>query len=167
MIATLHREGIFPYFVTFVDADEKNSTMNIPALYQSGLGMGDRDYYLSEESKEIKDAYKEYIRTLFTLVGYSAEQADEAVKAVLKIEDKIADASYSREVLRDSHKNYNKMTGTEWVNSNGLLDWNIYFDTFGVPVAENIVVKQTGFFNDLAKAMKDVTLDEQKALSGV
>lgn len=54
------------------------------------------------------------------------------------------------------------MTGTEWVNSNGLLDWNIYFDTFGVPVAENIVVKQTGFFNDLAKAMKDVTLDEQK-----
>lgn len=162
MIATLHREGISPYFVTFVDADEKNSTMNIPALYQSGLGMGDRDYYLSEESKEIKDAYKEYIRTLFTLVGYSAEQADEAVKAVLKIEDKIADASYSREVLRDSHKNYNKMTGTEWVNSNGLLDWNIYFDTFGVPVAENIVVKQTGFFNDLAKAMKDVTLDEQK-----
>ena len=63
-------------------------------------------------------------------MGYSAEQADEAVKAVLKIEDKIADASYSREVLRDSHKNYNKMTGTEWVNSNGLLDWNIYFDTF-------------------------------------
>ena len=39
-----------------MDADEKNSTMNIPALYQSGLGMGDRDYYLSEESKEIKDA---------------------------------------------------------------------------------------------------------------
>ena len=129
--------------------------------------MGDRDYYLSEESKEIKDAYKEYIRTLFTLVGYSAEQADEAVKAVLKIEDKIADASYSREVLRDSHKNYNKMTGTEWVNSNGLLDWNIYFDTFGVPVAENIVVKQTGFFQRPGQGHEGRHARRAEALSGV
>ena len=162
MIATLHNEGIFPYFVTFVDADEKNSSMNIAALFQAGLGMGDRDYYLSEESKEIKEAYKNYIRSLFTLAGYSAEQADEAVRAVLKIEDKIARASYSREVLRDSHKNYTKMAGKEWVSTNDLLDWDTYFGTLGLSTDEDLVIKQQDFFRDLTSAMKDVTLDEQK-----
>ena len=114
------------------------------------------------ESKEIKEAYKNYIRSLFTLAGYSAEQADEAVRAVLKIEDKIARASYSREVLRDSHKNYTKMAGKEWVSTNDLLDWDTYFGTLGLSTDEDLVIKQQDFFRDLTSAMKDVTLDEQK-----
>lgn len=164
MVAVMHKEGSFPYFVTFVDADEMNSVMNVPILYQAGLGMGDRDYYLAtdENAQAIKDAYKEYIHKLFTLAGYSDEQAGEAVKAVMKIEDKVANASYSREVLRDSYRNYNKMTGTEWVNGNGMLDWNAYFETLGVNPADDIVVKQKDFFGELEKSLKDVTLDEHK-----
>ena len=46
MVATLHKEGMAPFFALFVDADEKNSAMNIVQLYQAGIGMGDRDYYL-------------------------------------------------------------------------------------------------------------------------
>lgn len=164
MIATLHKEGSFPYFVTFVDADEMNSVTNVPILHQAGLGMGDRDYYLAddEDAESIKGAYKKYIHTLFTLAGYSNEQADDAVRAVLKIENKIADASYSREVLRDSYKNYNKMAGMDWVNDNKMLDWNLYFATLGLNADNDIVVKQKDFFRDMEKAMKDVTLDEHK-----
>lgn len=165
MIATLHKEGVFPYFVTYINADEKNSSMNVANLYQAGLGMGDRDYYTeqNEDMDAIREAYKAYVAKLFALVGYSAEQASEAVSAVLKIEGKVAEASYPRELLRDTEKNYNKINGEQWVAENGMLDWNIYFDVLGLNPADDIVVKQTGFFNDLASLLADVTLDEQKS----
>lgn len=164
MVATMHKEGIFPYFVTMVDADEKNSAMNIAILNQGGLGMGDRDYYLAtdKDTKAIKEAYKTYVQNLFTLAGYDAKDAEKAAHAVLKIEDKIANASYSREVLRDSYKNYNKMTAQEW-KGNNVLDWTTYFETLNMPMTNDIVIKQKDFFNDLGVAMADVNLDEQKA----
>lgn len=69
MVATLHKEGMAPFFALFVDADEKNSAMNIVQLYQAGIGMGDRDYYLLEDegSAKMRDAYRAYINKLFTL----------------------------------------------------------------------------------------------------
>lgn len=165
MVATMHKEGIFPYFVTMVDADEKNSAMNIAMLNQGGLGMGDRDYYLAtdKDTKAIKEAYKIYVQKLFTLAGYDTKEAEKAAHAVLKIEDKIANASYSREVLRDSYKNYNKMTAQEWQKGNNILDWTTYFETLNMPMTNDIVIKQKDFFNDLGVAMADVNLDEQKA----
>lgn len=164
MVATLHKEGTSPYFAFFVDADEKNSAMNVAILHQAGISLGDRDYYLEEgeDMDAIRDAYKSYISKIFTLCGYSAEQAAEAVAAVMKIERKIAAASYTREVLRDTGKNYNKMRGTEWVAGNGMLDWNTYFNTLGLDPAEEIVVKQADFFAELARTLADVTVDEHK-----
>ena len=60
MVATLHKEGMTPFFALYVGADEKNSSMNIVQLYQAGLGMGDRDYYLLEDesSQKMREAYK-------------------------------------------------------------------------------------------------------------
>ena len=55
MVATLHKEGMAPFFALFVDADEKNSSMNIVQMYQAGLGMGDRDYYLVEDDASVKN----------------------------------------------------------------------------------------------------------------
>ena len=62
MVATLHKEGMAPFFALYVGADEKNSSMNIVQLYQAGLGMGDRDYYLLEDESSQK--MREAIRTI-------------------------------------------------------------------------------------------------------
>ena len=66
LVAQMHKEGSSPFFQLYVGADEKNSSMNIVNLYQGGMSMGDRDYYLSEDSANIKirDAYKKYINKL-------------------------------------------------------------------------------------------------------
>ena len=105
-IAESQKKGIRPYFTMFVSADDMNSSMNIVQLYQAGLGMGDRDYYLLEDesSQKMREAYKNYITRLFTLIGSSPEQADAAVNAIMKIERGIAEVSFSREDLRDSQK---------------------------------------------------------------
>ncbi len=164
VIADLHMIGIHPYFGAWVGADEKNSSMNIAILMQTGLGMGDRDYYLLDdaESVKIREAYKAYIAKLFVMAGYSPESAGEAVGDVMKIENKIAGASYTREVLRDSYANYNKMTVGQLASISTLVDWNEYFAAVGLPGLAELNVSQKNYYSDLEKAMKDVTLEEQK-----
>ena len=164
MVATLHKEGMTPFFALFVDADEKNSAMNIVQLYQAGIGMGDRDYYLLEDegSAKMRDAYRAYINKLFTLAGSSPEQADAAVDAVMKIEKAIAEISYGREDLRDSQKNYNKLTYEDFQQIESPLDWDVYRESMGLAGLKELDAKQINFYNDMNKALQNTTVDEQK-----
>lgn len=164
MVATLQKEGMTPFFALFVDADEKNSAMNIVQLYQAGLGMGDRDYYLldDEGSKAMREAYKTYINRLFTLTGASPEQAEAAVEAVMKIEEGIARISLGREELRDSQKNYNKVSIDEFKALGDALDWDMYFEAMGLKEIHELDAKQLSFYKDLADFLKNTSLDEQK-----
>lgn len=164
MIASLQKEGMHPFFALFVSADEKNSSMNIVQLYQAGLGMGDRDYYLQEDETfaKIREAYKNYINRLFTLTGDSPEQADAAMNAVMNVESHIAKVSFSREDLRDTQKNYNKMSYEEFVHSNDAFDWDSYFEAIGLQDVKELDVKQLAYYQNLAKVLKDISLDDQK-----
>lgn len=164
MVATLHKEGMAPFFALFVDADEKNSAMNIVQLYQAGIGMGDRDYYLLEDegSAKMREAYRAYINKLFTLAGSSPEQADAAVDAVMKIEKAIAEISYGREDLRDSQKNYNKLAYEDFKQIESPLDWDVYFESMGLAGLKELDAKQINFYKDMNKALRNTTVDEQK-----
>ena len=164
MVATLHKEGMAPFFALFVDADEKNSAMNIVQLYQAGIGMGDRDYYLLEDegSAKMRDAYRAYINKLFTLAGSSPEQADAAVDAVMKIEKAIAEISYGREDLRDSQKKYNKLPYEDFKKIESPLDWDVYFESMGLAGLKELDAKQINFYKDMSEALRNTTVDEQK-----
>ncbi len=164
MVATLHKEGMAPFFALFVGADEKNSAMNIVQLYQAGIGMGDRDYYLLEDegSAKMRDAYRAYINKLFTLAGSSPEQADAAVDAVMKVEKAIAEISYGREDLRDSQKNYNKLAYEDFKKIESPLDWDVYFESMGLAGLKELDAKQINFYKDMSEALRNTTVDEQK-----
>lgn len=165
MVAYLHKEGITPYFALYVGADEKNSSMNIVQLYQAGLGMGDRDYYLQNDEtfSKIREAYKAYISRLFVLAGHSPEQADAAVTAVMNVENGIAKISFSREEMRDSQKNYNKMSCADFIKSNDALDWNAYFSAMGLDSIPELDAKQFVYYKKLGDFLKTVSLDDQKS----
>ena len=163
-VANLHKEGITPFFALYVGADEKNSSMNIVQLYQAGLGMGDRDYYLQNDEtfSKIREAYKAYISRLFALAGHSPEQAEAAVAAVMNVENGIAKISFSREELRDSQKNYNKMSCADFIKSNDALDWNAYFAAMGLDSIPELDAKQFAYYKKLGDFLKKVSLDDQK-----
>ena len=164
MVANLHKEGITPFFALYVGADEKNSSMNIVQLYQAGLGMGDRDYYLQNDEtfSKIRKAYKAYISRLFVLAGHSPEQTEAAVAAVMNVENGIAKISFSREELRDSQKNYNKMPCADFIKSNDALDWNAYFAAMGLDSIPELDAKQFAYYKELGDFLKKVSLDDQK-----
>jgi len=124
MVGKMHVESASPYFSFYIGADEKNSTMNLLQFFQGGLSMGDRDYYLAddENSVRIRNAYKDYVNKIFTLGGYSAEEAAKAADAVIGLETEIAKVSVDRASLRDVHKNYNKMTVKDFISKYDFID---------------------------------------------
>lgn len=128
LIAEMQRSGFAPYFGVYVGSDDTNSMMNIVHMYQGGLGLGDRDYYLNEDehTKEIRGKYKEHVAKMFQLAGYGEPEACKAAADVMKIETEIAKASYEKVKLRDPHANYHKMTVEELANEIPGFDWNVY-----------------------------------------
>ena len=163
--ARMQMETSSPFFSFYIGADEKNSTMNLLQMYQGGISMGDRDYYLldDEASVKIRNAYKEYIRTLFSLAGYSEEEAAESAEAVLAFETGIAEVSVDRNALRDVHMNYNKMSLKDFKSKYDFLDWDIFFNGIGVKNSTEINAGQISFFKGMTDLVKKTSLEDLKA----
>lgn len=164
MVGRMHVESSSPFFGFYIGADEKNSTMNLLQFYQGGISMSDRDYYLldDESTVKIRNAYKKYVNRLFTLAGYSEQEAAEATEAVLSLETEIAKVSVDRATLRDVHKNYNKMTIEEFTSRFDFIDWEIFFKETGISKSKELNAGQVPFFEGLTKVLKKTSLDDQK-----
>jgi putative endopeptidase len=164
MVGRMHVESSSPFFGFYIGADEKNSTMNLLQFYQGGISMSDRDYYLldDESTVKIRNAYKNYVNRLFTLAGYSEQEAAEATEAVLSLETEIAKVSVDRATLRDVHKNYNKMTLKEFTSRFDFIDWEIFFKETGISKSKELNAGQVPFFEGLTRVLKKTSLDDQK-----
>jgi putative endopeptidase len=136
LLASTHRSMGNPFFAPFVDADMMDSDVNMVYLYQAGLGMGNRDYYLDAENEAIREAYKKYISTIFGLVGYGDPAA--AVEAVMEIETAVAEASLSNVELRDPYKSYNKTTVAALKSDYPNIDWDAYLGGLGLQGPEEV-----------------------------
>jgi putative endopeptidase len=104
------RLGINTPFPMFVGQDRKASDQYALNVIQGGLGMPDRDYYLSSDSKlvETRAKYLEHLKNMLTLAGEANAAA--RAKAILAYETKIAKVHWPRADSRDANKTYNKMT---------------------------------------------------------
>lgn len=164
MVGKMHVETASPYFGFYIGADEKNSTMNLLQFYQGGISMGDRDYYLldDENSTRIRNAYRTYVARLFSLAGYSEEDAAAAAETVLALETEIARTSVDRNALRDVHKNYNKMSVKDFMKKYNFLDWEIFFKETGIVNSTELNVGQIPFFEGITKLLAKTSLEDQK-----
>lgn len=122
-----------PFFGFAVGPDDKNSSMNIVHLYQSGIGMGDRDYYLLEDdhSKSLREAYVKLMETQFRNAGYDEAKAVQAAANVMRIETALAKAHITREMRRIPELNYHKMKVEELPAAVAPFNWDLYFSEVG------------------------------------
>ncbi len=111
----LERSGVSGMIGVGCGADIKNAKMNLVQINQSGLALGERDYYLEndEATRKIREAYRAYVKQLFVMTGTPEADAARKMEQVLGIETRIAKASYSATKLRDVEGNYHKMTYAE------------------------------------------------------
>ncbi len=150
-------------FGSYVAADAKNSDMNILSLYQTGLALGSKDYYVEDNAtmKDIRSAYEKYLTELFVLADYPQAEAERIAKNTLKIETELARISYSNTELRDSQRNYNMLKVADFAKENKGFDWQKYFDLRGLKV-EKINFSQLDFFKAFDKWFSKADLREVK-----
>ena len=104
------------FFFCYFGADEKNATQNILSVYQGGLSLGQKEYYLDNDKAtvNIREAFKKHVVKMFQLFGFSKGQATKKMQNIMKVETALAKVSKSRTELRDPEANYNKMTLKEF-----------------------------------------------------
>lgn len=119
VIASLHSEyGVKVLFSIHSSPDKSNSDHSLCSIYQGGLGMSDKDYYIDADKADKRAKYVEYIAKLFELLGQSGvspyasigtEGYIAAAKAVLSFETYLASSHLSRTQSRDPALTFNKM----------------------------------------------------------
>ncbi|MBP3425963.1 MAG: M13 family metallopeptidase [Rikenellaceae bacterium] len=159
IVATMHTVSGSPFFVPFVDADLVNPEANALYIYQDGLGMGNKDYYLDPANERILEAYKLYITKLFTLATGNETYARTAMENVLAIEMDIARGSFSQVELRDIQRNYNPTSVAKLAKDYPAFDWATYFKQMGISV-ENVVVGQPSVLAAMNNILKTANLEQ-------
>jgi len=164
MISQQHASGNYPLFYFGSSPDDKNSNQVIAMTYQGGLGLPDRDYYLSDDarSKEIRAAYLKHMAKMFVLAGSTPEQAAKDADVVMKIETDLAKVSSTRLELRDPNANYHKTDLAGLQKMAPQMDWKAYFEGIKLQATSEINVGQPKFIGGMAKLVNSVPVNDWK-----
>ncbi|HEY6047744.1 MAG TPA: M13 family peptidase, partial [Sphingomicrobium sp.] len=148
--AEASRLGIGTPFGGFVGQDDKAPEEYIFQFFQSGLGMPDRDYYLSKDAKlaETKAKYLQHLTTMLTLAGEA--NAPARAKAIVDFETRIAQVSWTKVESRDATKTYNKLTLAQLARSAPGFNWNQLLEKRGVVGVKSILVAQPSAITKIA-----------------
>ena len=144
-----------------VGPDPANPKMNTLFIGQAGLGLPDRDYYLSPAFKPQLDAYRAYIERLFTMIGYAdpARSAD----AVLAFETAVAKASWPAADRRQIEKINNPMSIAELQAYAPGLDWDVFLTGAQISKRDHAIVAEKSAARDIAAVYAQTPLDTLKA----
>lgn len=159
--------GLQEFMYMGFNADEKDSKNNILNVYQSGLTLGQKEYYLDNDAntKEIREAYKKHIVRMFKLFGFKEKNAKKKMQAIMNVETAIAKVSLSRTELRDVEANYNKMTLQEFESKYPNVPLRKTMNAMGVKEAyiQTMVVGQPSFVAGINELLATIKPEEYKA----
>ena len=149
------------FYYAGLGADDKNATQNILNIYQGGLSLGQKEYYLDNDkaTANIREAFKNHIVNMFQLFGFSKSAATKKMQNIMKMETALAKVSKSRTELRDPEANYNKMTLQEFETKYPNLPLEKLMNAKGIEskYIQEMIVGQPDFMagaNALAGSMK-------------
>lgn len=155
---SLYGHGAF-YYAGF-GADDKNAEQNILNVYQSGLSLGQKEYYLDNDKAtvEIREAFKKHIINMFQLFGFSKGAATRKMQNIMKVETELAKVSKSNTELRDPEANYNKMTLQEFKANYPHLPLEYFLNAQGVDSKyfQEMVVGQPAFLAGTDKLVSSI-----------
>lgn len=161
---SLHSRGVGVLFRFNSTQDAKDSTQEIGAAFQGGLGLPEREYYLKQDdkSKSLREAYTKHVAKMLELLDDSADQSVAEASAILRIETSLATASMKNTDLRDPDKTYHKMTLADLKTLTPNFSWETYFKAVGHPELKEINVGQPEFFKALDALLTATPLDDWK-----
>ena len=167
LIIELHSMGYSPFFGIFGEASPNNSTLTIAWMTQSGLGLGERDYYLKPDAK-IKEGYITMIEKLLELSEYG-EMTNNAGKEkalaakVWNLEAALAKIFIDKNELRDPVKTNNVMPMEDAAKLMTVIDLNKYVGTIVPNKVDEVNVVLSSYFTSLDKLLATQDINAVKA----
>ena len=155
--------GINPLFSMRAVPDKKNSKVIIVSLVQGGLGLN-RDSYLGQDnvSNLTREIYQAHIARMFVYLGDSPKVAEDNARTVMRIETRLANASFSNVDEQDVIKTYNKMSLEELQAFAPGINWSRLFSDLGRPDVAEVNVRSPSFFKELSTALQDESVADWK-----
>ncbi len=163
-ITELHLLGIGLPWAAVVAPDDKNSDVNIIHMYQSGLGMPDREYYLSDKPEQVRvrNAYTLHVANLFKLLGEDKNAAKKKAGIVLALETSLAKASTPKEDARNPDKVYHKMSVSQLRKIAPMIAWPTYFSTIGANNLRSLNVMHPKFMKEVNCLIEKTSITDWK-----
>ena len=145
LLLWIHANYASPFFGAGPMEDLGNSKVYAMYVSSGGMTLGDRDYYLANDSrnKEVREAYKKLIIDNMRLAGYSKKEANRIMKNVMKIETALADSAWTREQSRNLPAMYNVRTFAQLKEMYNNIPWDRFFiETMGIESPETVIVTE-------------------------
>jgi putative endopeptidase len=157
LLAEADRSGIQHFFGGFVGQDDKNPDVYIYTMFQGGIGMPDRDFYIKdgERNAKLQAAYLKHLENALTLAG--EKDAAARAKAIYDFEKQVATVHWDKNDSSDATKAYNKMTVAELAKAAPGFDWQAFIRGIGVN-EDSILVSQPSAFTGEAKLLADAPI---------
>ena len=146
-----------------VGPDDKQSTVNIVQLYQTGIGLPERDYYFKSDSStlNIQKAYKEYLTRLFELTGSETAAAEKSAAVAYEVEKQLAAAHRTNIELRDVKANYNKLAVAAISKKHPNINWTTLLGDLEAKV-DSVNMGQPAYYDKLNAMLKSVSIHDWK-----
>jgi len=145
-------------FGFYVNNDAKKSDQYAVYLYQSGLGLPDRDFYLNQDEKfvNIRAAYQAYMADMLEMAGVA--EAERKAESLLALEVKMAEVQWTRVESRNASKTYNKLSITEVDKLLGEFSWWAFAKNSGLQDVSSVIVRQPSYLQGLGELFKATDL---------
>jgi putative endopeptidase len=157
--------GGLGFFGSDIGADAKNSNRNIISVGPGGLGLPDRDYYVSEDldSKEKREKYVLHITKMLGFIGEKPAEAKAHAEKILALEIEMSTPRFDRVERRDRRKSYNPMTVADLQKLTPSINWNNYFTKIGFTNVDSLIVSQPKYMVALESVLKENKVSDWKA----
>lgn len=153
------RIGVNQPIAYYVGQDGHDSSQYLAAIFQTGLTMPDRDYYLKPDDKnaQFRVKFEKYVATLLAIGG--DRDAASSAKRVTALETRLANAHWTKVQNRDPVRTYNKVDFAGALRLAPTFDWLAFLQGAGVP-ANALNIRQPSFVQELARLVRSVPLDD-------
>jgi endothelin-converting enzyme/putative endopeptidase len=150
--------GVGSPLAFYISVDAKDSANYATHIYQSGLGLPDRDYYFNEAERfvSLRDGYLAHIENMFNLAGLKNGKA--AAQKIMALETKLAGFHWTKVESRDSTKRYNKFDIAELNTVTNTFNWTAYLEAQGVADQKDLIINQPSFVKGFGETFAATSL---------
>ena len=160
--------GPAPLISASVGPDYKDATREDLVIWQSGIGLPERDYYFDDakspdpRKKHVRELYAAHVAAMLQLAGESPTQAKKDASTVMVLETRLAQASLKNVDLRDPSNQYHLLDRAWLKKDAGGFAWDDWFEELGASAVQTLNVGQTGFVKAVGDVVRRTPLADLK-----